>query len=141
MPDKQGTILTPQGVNYEQTNPHHPAELDFSQAEYKRFYANHVAATMSLFEIRAIFSSVQGLDPTTEKLVVDETLHIRMAPELALALIQTLQTTLRDYVKMFGGLRPTKQFPPPVTSVETSTLKAEPTVEPAQNPDERMEIG
>lgn len=121
MPD-QGKILMPDQIGNQ------PVELDFSQAEYKRFYANHVTSTMSLFEVRAIFSSVQGIDPQAGKLVVDETLHVRMAPELALALVQTLQTTLRDYVKMFGGLRPTRQFPPATagTATTSETPKSEP---------------
>lgn len=114
MPD-QGTILTPdQSPSSEQVDKlaNLAAELDFSQAEYKRFYANHVTATLSLFEIRVMFSSVQGIDPKSEKLVVDETLHVRMAPELALALVVALQKNLRDYVKLFGDLRPTKMSPP-----------------------------
>ena len=109
---------SPDDVSSTLAQQQQPAPLDFSQADYKRFYANHVAATMSLFEIRAIFSSVQGLDSTTDKLLVDETLHIRMAPELALALIQTLQRTVRDYVKMFGHLRPTRPFPPQAATPE-----------------------
>jgi hypothetical protein len=114
MPD-QGKVLMPDhSPGFEEANRlmHQPAELDFSQADYKRFYTNHVTSTMSLFEIRAIFSSVQGIDPETEKLVVDETLHVRMSPELALALLQTLRKTLHDYVAMFGSLRPTKTLPP-----------------------------
>jgi hypothetical protein len=128
----EGKILMPAETTStgDQVNPQQPATLDFSQAEYKRFYANHVAASMSLFEVRAIFSSVQGLDPTTDKLIVDETMHIRMAPELAMALLQTLQTTLRDYMKLFGPMRPTRPFPPQATGTPEAPKTA-----PAPDPD------
>ena len=87
---------------------------------------------MSLFEIRAIFSSVQGIDPETAKLVVDETLHVRMSPELALALLQTLRKTLHDYVAMFGSLRPTKTFPPETPE----PFKTDPTPQPGSSVDD-----
>jgi len=131
----EGKILMPdESPNPEQENrfadlARQPAELDFSQAEYKRFYANHVATAASLFEIKAIFSSVQGLDPASEKLVVDESMHVRMAPELALALLQQLQKAVSDYVRMFGALRPTKPFPPTTMLSSTVTEQSAPEAE------------
>jgi hypothetical protein len=113
VPKQEGKLLMPDDSPAPpQARPNEPATVDFSQAEYKRFYANHVATTMSLFEVRAIFTSVQGLDPTTDKLVADETMHVRMAPELAFSLVQQLQKALREYVTLFGALRPTRVFPP-----------------------------
>lgn len=131
MPE-QGKILVPQqGPTPEpDKDAHQPAELDFSQAEYKRFYANHVMATMSLFEIRVVFNSVQGIDPQSNKLVVDETMSVRMAPELAAALLATLQRNLNDYVRLFGNLRPTKTL---TTQDSQGESKTEPPPQPAVN--------
>jgi hypothetical protein len=122
----------------ESANPEQPvrpdqiAKADFSQAEYKRFYANHVATTMSLFEVRLILNSVQGIDPQTEKLVVDETLNVRMAPELAFALLRSLQQTLKQYITTFGPLRP---LPPSLASAALTgeALNAESAADP-ENP-------
>ena len=123
----------------ESANPEQPArpdqiaQADFSQSEYKRFYANHVTTAMSLFEVRVILNSVQGLDPQTEKLVVDETLNVRMAPELAFALLRSLQQTLRQYITAFGPLRP---LPPSLAAAALTpeALKADPAPDPDNPP-------
>jgi|HubBroStandDraft_1064217.scaffolds.fasta_scaffold641718_2 hypothetical protein len=132
----EGKILVPdESANPEQPiRPDQIAQADFSQSEYKRFYANHVTTTMSLFEVRLILNSVQGIDPKTEKLVVDETLNVRMAPELAFALMRSLQQTLRQYITTFGPMRP---LPPSLASAaltDREALKVEPSADPSDPP-------
>ena len=159
MPEEQASTAPPQSEVSGKEPQSYP--IDFGQADYRRFYANHVQSSMSLFELRLILSNIQGFDQERGKLVADEALHVIMSPELAWGLLGVLRNALHDYVKAYGPIRGAGNISPAVrgsahavltpayshqTSFQTpesdtASAQTPATAEPPQNPDERMELG
>lgn len=78
------------------------SNIDYSRTQQARFYANHVAAQVNLFDVRLLLSSVhiEG-----GKLIADETITLMMSPELAVVLQSMLTKSIQNYTDAFGAPR------------------------------------
>ena len=82
------------------------AALEFARgAGRMMFYANHGQASISLFEIRLLLNFVQGVNPETNRLVIDSNLTLVLSPEMAAAIHRVLGSALENYKKQYGPLR------------------------------------
>ncbi len=71
-----------------------------------KFYANHAAVNISLFEIRLIMSFVNGTNPQAPShLLALESMLLSMSPELAYATHALLGKALENYNKTYGPIR------------------------------------
>jgi hypothetical protein len=81
------------------------ADVDFSRSQQNlRFYANHVATSSTLFDIRVLFSDVDP-SPDGTKLIAVGTLTILMSPEIAEVLHKSLGNLLENYKADYGKSR------------------------------------
>lgn len=76
--------------------------IDYSRSQQARFYANHIASQVTLFDVRFLLSNVH-LEHGT--LIADETISVLMSPELALLLAQTAAQAVKNYNDSFGPIR------------------------------------
>ncbi len=74
----------------------------FSNTKRTRFYANHVTAAFTLFDVRLILSSVHV---EKDRVEADETLDVMMSPELAALLVRVMAEGLQSYITTYGNLR------------------------------------
>jgi hypothetical protein len=76
--------------------------IDYSHAQRARFYANHVVAQVTLFDVRLVLSSVhiEG-----SKLIADEAVDLLLSPELAVVLQNVLAQSIQTYSGAYGGIR------------------------------------
>jgi hypothetical protein len=70
-----------------------------------RFYANHAAINISLFEIRLIMGFVSGINAENGHLVALEQFLVSMSPELAKAVHSLLGKALENYTHDYGPIR------------------------------------
>ncbi len=77
-------------------------DVDYSTAQGMRFYANHAAASATLFDIRLVFSDIEIAG---DHLKAIQTLTILMSPELAQMVHALLGRTLQNYKTANGPLR------------------------------------
>jgi hypothetical protein len=89
--------------------------VDYSKTNQMRFYANHVAANVTMFELRLILSDVDVVD---DGLAAVQTVTVLMSPELAKLTHFVLGKSLDNYIKRFGGTR--------LPDSALQTLKTEP---------------
>ena len=75
-----------------------------------KFYANHVAVNISLFEIRLIMSFINGVNPQDSgHLLALETMLVSLSPELAYATHAMLGRALENYTNTYGPIRKINQ--------------------------------
>lgn len=80
----------------------HFGKVDYSKTQNLRFYANHVAANATLFELRLVFSDV---DIVNNGVSAVQTVNVLMSPELATLAYTVLGRSLDNYKKRYGGTR------------------------------------
>lgn len=94
-------------------------KIEASKAQGFRFYANHVAGSVNLFDIRLVLSDVDvagdGLRPV-------QTLTVLMSPELAVLAHATLGRSIENYTKTYGKHRlPDKALAPSPAESESNS--------------------
>jgi hypothetical protein len=99
MPDKEKAGIS---VGPEQQASY--SNVDYSKAHLGKFYANHVAAQFTLFDIRLLLSIVD-LNAAANQLVGQETLTVFMSPEIAALLHEILGKAIQQYKAKYGDLR------------------------------------
>jgi hypothetical protein len=77
-------------------------KVDYGTSQGLRFYANHVAANATLFDVRLILSDV---DVQGDGVKAIQTLAVLMSYELAQLLHMTLGRTLENYAEAYGKSR------------------------------------
>jgi hypothetical protein len=77
-------------------------KADFTKSQIHRFYANHVAANVTLFDIRLLLSDV---DIAGNEVSAVQTVMVLMSPELATLAHSLLGKALDTYTKAYGRLR------------------------------------
>ncbi|SPF50688.1 hypothetical protein SBA4_4480008 [Candidatus Sulfopaludibacter sp. SbA4] len=80
----------------------HYGNVDYSKAQSVRFYANHVAGNMTLFDIRLILSDV---DVVGDHVSAVQTLTLLLSPEVAEMTRIVLEEALTKYGQSFGKVR------------------------------------
>jgi hypothetical protein len=78
------------------------SNIDYSKTAHTRFYAKHVGANLTMFEIRLILSNV---DVENSGLVANSTVTLFMSPELASMANAALTSALFAYKSKYGKLR------------------------------------
>jgi hypothetical protein len=89
----------------------HWSNIDYSATSRTMFYADHVQANITLFDVRLLLSNVR-VDSERGMLVAEQTLSLFMSPELADLTHTILGRALESYAKQFGRLRPTPHSEP-----------------------------
>jgi hypothetical protein len=77
-------------------------KVDFSKSQGIRFYANHVATAITLFEIRLVLSDV---DLAGDGVAAVQTVTVLMSPELAKLTHGLLGQAIENYTASHGKLR------------------------------------
>ena len=81
-------------------------EVDLVGAHpYPEVYANHVALSMTLWDMSIHFGSVMGLNRETKKLQVHRKVSVVLSPEQAKALQMALVKVIEKYERSFGAVR------------------------------------
>jgi hypothetical protein len=115
------------------------SNIDYTKTKHGRFYANHVAAGLTMFDIRLVLSDVD-VDGENNRLVANETLTLFLSPELAFMVHASLGAAISNYTSKFGKLRIPDNFLVPQEVPTPAPAGTAPT-EPPLSPDDRMEIG
>ena len=122
-----------ESVGPEVTSESHEADMsniDYSKAKHGRFYANHVGASTTMFDIRLILSDVD-VDRTNNKLIANETVTLFLSPELAFMVHAALGAALFNYTRKFGKLRiPDNFVMPPSGPTDEAPEAPQSTVSP-----------
>jgi hypothetical protein len=80
------------------------ANVDYSKTQGDRFYANHIAAGATMFDVRLLFSDVD-IDAAGKVLLARQTLTVMMSPELAGILQAALNQAMEAYTSTYGQTR------------------------------------
>jgi hypothetical protein len=80
------------------------SNIDYSKTEGARFYANHIGASATMFDVRLLFSDVD-IDAEAGGLIARHTVTVMMSPELAGILQIALNQALGGYVSTWGPTR------------------------------------
>jgi hypothetical protein len=84
--------------------------VDFSGAKQLSFYANHVAAQVTFFDVRLLLSIVRA---GQGKLIAEETINLMMTPEFAIALKDTISAAIENFTQVYGPPRLPRIQPTP----------------------------
>jgi|ERR1017187_1039701 hypothetical protein len=87
-----------------ETKPILFSNIDYSKTQGARFYANHISANATMFDVRLLFSDVD-IDAEGGGLIARNTVTIMMSPELAGILQIALNQALGGYVSTWGPTR------------------------------------
>ena len=78
------------------------SNIDYSKTQGERFYANHIAASATMFDVRLLFSDVAVAG---DGLVARQTFTVMMSPELAGILQMALNQAMEVYTSTYGQTR------------------------------------
>jgi hypothetical protein len=93
------------------------SNVDYSKTKETRFYANHVLANVTAFDIRMIMSDVD-IDGINKKLVANSSVVLVMSPRLAVFLQASLAQAIQGYEARFGEIQLLNPPPDPVPQPE-----------------------